>query len=84
MLADASSLQEGTDSTIVGATSLMFHDRLATLEKFLKNHPHLCATDLNNNLFLASEPPSELDFKRAAFIWWTSVDISFRRYTQTP
>jgi hypothetical protein len=83
MLADASSLLEGTDSSIIGATSLMFHDRLATLEKFLKSHPHLSPVDLNLNLFLASQPPSDLEFNQAAFIWWTSVDISFRRHAQT-
>lgn len=53
--------------------------RLATLEKFLRSFPHLKAADLNYNLFLASQPPLELEYQHAAFIWWTSVDLSFRR-----
>lgn len=58
----------------------MFHERLATLEKFLKLKLQLSTESLDQNLFLAESPPQDLDHKLAAFIWWTSVHSSYRRY----
>ena len=77
--ADSSVLLEGQDSVVIGATSLMFHDRLSTLEKFLKLNLPISSQNLDQNLFLADSPPPDLDYKSAAFIWWTSVDPGYRR-----
>lgn len=79
MLADPSVLPPEQDSIVVGATALMFHDRLTTLEKFLKLKLPLSSKNLDQNLFLSDTPPPDLDYKSAAFIWWTSVDPGHRR-----
>lgn len=79
IVADTSVLPEGQDSIVIGATSLMFHERLSTLEKFLKLNLPLTSQSLDQNLFLAESPPPDLDYKLAAFIWWTSVDPAYRR-----
>ena len=57
----------------------MFHDRLATLEKFMKMELSISPKNLDQNLFLSDLPPPDLDYKSAAFIWWTSVDPGYRR-----
>lgn len=64
---------------MVGATVVLFHDRLATLEKFLELEVPLSPQSLDQNLFLSDTPPSDLEYKRVAFVWYTSVDPAFRR-----
>ena len=79
MPADPQLLSEGQDSRIIGATAMMFHDRAAALEhmQLMDWRPHVA--DLDYNLWLSSRPPPDQEHKRAVFIWWTSVDLDFRR-----
>ena len=76
---DSTLLPEGQDSIIIGATALMLHDRLATLEKFIKLKFRFSSKNLDQNLFLADTPPPDLEYKHAGFIWWTSIDPGYRR-----
>jgi hypothetical protein len=81
-IADPALAPEGQDSRVVGVTSLMFHDRRVSLQKMKRLRPALSSTALDYSLWLACTPPDDLEYDKAAFIWWTATNYKCRRWGQ--
>ena len=77
--ADPGLAPAGQDSRVVGAISLMFHDRRVALAKMRALRPPLPAASLDCSLWLAPRPPKGKEVARAAFLWYTAVHYKLRR-----